>query len=173
MFFYVIFSMKQIPFASYRLRLYAFLLDAFLFGGVVMLLRLYLLPYKHEPFFLEMVQFLLIIGIFILYLTLFEVSSIHATLGKLFFRLAVVDIHGAYGTFTQILLRNIIKVFTVVYLFLFIFRFETINNSLLLAVFLSISTNPIWHNFMTITGGEKHIHKLVHDEVAKTTVIKK
>ena len=109
---------------------------------------------------------------FVVLLSLLEISPLQSTFGKFLFRLKVVTYEGKLCSFRQALVRNSIKIFTSIYLFMIFFHFESVNNYLVVGIFLSISTNPVWHNFMTITGGEKHLHRLVHDEVARTMVIR-
>lgn len=103
--------------------------------------------------------------------TFFEYSFLQSTPGKLLFHLKVVNNNGRACSFKTLSIRNSIKIFTILYMFMFFLHFEEINNYLLMALFLSVSTNAIWHDFMTITGGEKHAHKLVHDQVANTFVV--
>jgi len=116
--------------------------------------------------------FLAVTFITILFLTAQEASPMRTTIGKLFFHLKVSKKDGTNPSLLHLLVRNSFKVFTCIYLFMFFFSFENINNYLYVALFLSVSTNAIWHNFMAIFGGEQSPNKLVHNEVAKTIVIK-
>jgi uncharacterized RDD family membrane protein YckC len=116
--------------------------------------------------------FLMVSIITTLFLTAQEASSMQTTIGKLFFHFKVIKKDGTKPSFLCLLVRNALKVFTCIYLFMFFFSFDKVSNYLYVAIFLSVSTNAIWHNFMTIFGGDKSPNKLVHNEVADTLVVK-
>jgi uncharacterized RDD family membrane protein YckC len=118
----------------------------------------------------EVSLFLILLLFTVGLLSMFE-YFFHATPGKLVFRLKVLRTNSRECTLRILLIRNAIKIFTLVYFFLFLFGFSNVNSILVLGIVLSVSTNAVWHDFMILTKVEDHNHELVHDEVARTTVI--
>ncbi|MDE2589029.1 MAG: RDD family protein [Patescibacteria group bacterium] len=162
---------KKLRYAPYSKRFFAFCLDALLIVVIFYCIDLGFSALDNKNALFQLVHFLVIISVSVGFFTFFEASPCASTPGKLLLGLRVVNEEGRKNNFLSLLARNSVKIFTCIYLFMFTLHFDNINNFLYLAIFFSISTNAIWHDFMTVTGGERHKHMLVHDQIAKTEVI--
>lgn len=158
-------------YASYKTRFFAFVIDF-----AILYIVLYFVNFLFSSFIgLRLVDQIIYFGflcfVAVVILSLFEMSSLKSTPGKLLFKASVVDHFGNPCSYKKIISRNIVKIYTIIYFFLILFHFENTNNLFVFAIILSTSTNSIWHDLMTVLGGERHGHRLVHDQVAKTEVV--
>jgi uncharacterized RDD family membrane protein YckC len=157
----------------YKTRFFGFLIDFLCMFLIYLMARVFLISDLNSLTLFEQVEYFLLVSfITTLFLTTQEASSMQTTIGKFFFHYKVVKTDGTKPSFLCLLVRNGIKVFTCIYLFMFFFSFEIISSYLYIAIFLSVSTNAIWHDFMTIFGNEQSPNKFIHNEVSHTLVIK-
>ncbi len=109
--------------------------------------------------------------VFFAYLTISEASRWQASLGQLLTGVRVVSRAGERCSVVQLAKRNAVKLFSVAWLTALAFRLQDINHVLVVAILFSISSNPIWHDFMAVAVPEHHPYGLVHDDVGRTLVV--
>lgn len=163
--------MKNYRFASYKKRFLAFCIDFLCLSMVVSIFNSFHLFRQNKSLIFAIIYFLCINIFFWLILTILEWSPIHTSIGKGLLGLKVEMVGERKYSCKRMLLRNGLKVFTFSYITLLLLNLVEINNLFLIGVFLSVSTNAIWHDFLTVIGEEKHNHRLVHDEIVKTKVV--
>ena len=159
--------------ATYVRRAFAYIIDFIVFVGIYFLLKPFLNAGSivQNDFFHALLGFVALNAILLLYLSTMESSQLQGSFGKYLLKIKVANNAGGRSSFRAALARNAVKLFTCCWLLLIVFRFDTIRAQLEIGVLLSISTNPIWHDFMAVTDGEKFRNRLVHDEIARTQVI--
>ena len=90
----------------------------------------------------QLLLFFLVTFFLILFLTFQEHSKLQTTIGKYLFQLKVTRTDGSTCNFFQLFLRNSMKIFTCIYLFMFFFDFINVNNILLIALFFLFQPMP-------------------------------
>jgi uncharacterized RDD family membrane protein YckC len=161
--------------ATYTRRVFGFLIDFAVFAIFFALVKSLLksLPITQSGFLFALFGFAMLNIFFLLYLSVMESSRLHGSLGKYLLGMEVLNNNGGACSFGMALARNAVKLFTCSWLTAIVFNFDVIRDQLEIAVLLSITTNPIWHDFMAVTDSEKYQFKLVHDQVAHTQVVMK
>jgi len=159
--------------ATYTWRVLAFIIDFVIFVLIYLLIKPFL---RHSviiqsDFLFALIGFIVLNFFFLAYLSIMESSPLHASLGKYFLGVKVMNSEGKPCSFRTAIIRNAIKLFTCSWLITIVFSFDTIRAQLEIAILFSISTNPVWYDFIAIMDGEKHQYRLVHDDVAHTQVV--
>jgi uncharacterized RDD family membrane protein YckC len=161
--------------ATYTRRVFGFLIDfavfSLFFPPVKSLLKS--LPIDQGGLPYALLGFLLLNLFALLYLSIMESSPLHASIGKYCLGMKVVGDDGGPCPLVTALARNAVKLFSCAWPIAILFHFDTIREQLELAVLLSVTTNPVWHDFMAVTDGEKYQFRLVHDQIARTQVVLK
>jgi uncharacterized RDD family membrane protein YckC len=164
---------REMIHAPYARRVFAFIVDFGVFAVFYIIVKFFLeiLPVAQGDFWSALLGFVVLNFFFLLYLGIMESSRLQGSLGKYFLGMKVVNGDGKPCSLGVTLARNAVKLFTCSWLIAIVFHFATIRDQLEIAVLLSITTNPIWYDFMSAANVEKYGHRLAHDEVARTQVV--